>query len=161
MEDGYDEVTTVQEKSIQPNTSHEWYNGKYLNGASIMTRLHTFAGVCRTKRYTTSASGRWGESGTFILLKLSAVNLITKPPMSVQVMYPPPGMSVTGSEFVKSGACIYMTTFTLKLPIKVRKEAAPREDQTQTPNSNPSIAGFEAIISMIGIFLVSSLRKKW
>ncbi len=52
--------------------------------------------------------------GEDILLKLSAVNLITKPPMSVQVMiYPPSGMSVTGSEFVKSGAGIYTTTYTL------------------------------------------------
>jgi hypothetical protein len=52
--------------------------------------------------------------GEDILLKLSAVNLITKPPMSVQVMiYLPSGMSVTGSEFVKSGAGIYTTTYTL------------------------------------------------
>jgi len=52
--------------------------------------------------------------GEDILLKLSAVNLITKPPMSVQVMiYPPSGMSVIGSEFVKSGAGIYTTTYTL------------------------------------------------
>jgi hypothetical protein len=142
--------------------------------------------------------------GEDILLKLSAVNLITKPPMSVQVMiYPPSGMSVTGSEFVKSGAGIYTTTYTLNpgdgkdievhiksnqvgdfnvkgrivyyfgedkdkaedhtlnLPIKVRKEAAPQQGQTQAPNSNPSIAGFEAIISISGIFLVSFLRKKW
>ncbi|MBU4373510.1 MAG: hypothetical protein KKD69_08870 [Euryarchaeota archaeon] len=52
--------------------------------------------------------------GEDILLKLSAVNLITKPPMTVQViLYPPSGMSVTGSEFVKSGAGIYTTTYTL------------------------------------------------
>ena len=30
-EDGYDEVTTVKEISIQSNTSQEWYNGKYIN----------------------------------------------------------------------------------------------------------------------------------
>ncbi|VVB50738.1 Uncharacterised protein [uncultured archaeon] len=30
-EDGYDEVTTMKEISIQQNTSHEWYNGKYIN----------------------------------------------------------------------------------------------------------------------------------
>ena len=29
-EDGYDEVTIVSEIYIQPNTSHEWYNGKYI-----------------------------------------------------------------------------------------------------------------------------------
>jgi len=54
------------------------------------------------------------ELGEDILLKLSAVNLITKPPMTVQVMiYPPSGMSVTSSEFVKSGAGIYTTTYSL------------------------------------------------
>ncbi|MDP3103730.1 MAG: LamG-like jellyroll fold domain-containing protein [Candidatus Methanoperedens sp.] len=142
--------------------------------------------------------------GEDILLKLSAVNLITKPPMSVQVMiYPPSGMSVTGSEFVKSGAGIYTTTYTLNpgdgknievhiisnqvgdfnvkgrivyyfgedkekaedhtlnLPIKVRKEAAPQQDMTQVPKSNPSTPGFEAILSISGILLVSFLRKKW
>jgi uncharacterized repeat protein (TIGR01451 family) len=52
--------------------------------------------------------------GEDILLKLSAVNLITKPLMTVQVIiYPPSGMSVTGSEFVKSGAGIYTTTYSL------------------------------------------------
>ncbi len=52
--------------------------------------------------------------GEDILLKLSAVNLINKPPMTVQViLYPPSGMSVTGSEFVKSGAGIFTTTYTL------------------------------------------------
>lgn len=52
--------------------------------------------------------------GEDILLKLSAVNLITKPSMTVQViLYPPSGMSVTGSDFVKSGAGIYTTTYTL------------------------------------------------
>lgn len=52
--------------------------------------------------------------GGDVLLKLSAVNLITKPPMTVQVMiYPPSGMSVTSSEFVKSGAGIYTTTYSL------------------------------------------------
>ncbi len=52
--------------------------------------------------------------GEDILLKLSEVNLINKPPMTVQViLYPPSGMSVTGSDFVKSGAGIYTTTYTL------------------------------------------------
>ncbi len=43
--------------------------------------------------------------GEDILLKLSAVNLITKPQMHVQVIIKvPSGMSVTSSEFSKSGA---------------------------------------------------------
>ncbi len=43
--------------------------------------------------------------GDDIILKLSAVNIITKPVMTVQViLIPPSGMSVTSSEFVTSGA---------------------------------------------------------
>ncbi|MCZ7383037.1 MAG: DUF2341 domain-containing protein [Candidatus Methanoperedens sp.] len=43
--------------------------------------------------------------GEDVLLKLSAVNLINKPKMHVQVIIiPPSGMSVTSSEFSKSGA---------------------------------------------------------
>ena len=45
------------------------------------------------------------ELGEEILLKLSAVNLISKPVMHLQVIIlPPSGMSVTSSEFSKSGA---------------------------------------------------------
>lgn len=53
--------------------------------------------------------------GEDILIRLSAVNLITNPTMTVQViLYPPSGMSVTSSEFVMSGAGIYTTTYLLK-----------------------------------------------
>jgi len=53
--------------------------------------------------------------GEDILLKLSAVNLITKPPMTVQViLYPPSGMSVTSADFVTSGAGQFTSTFELK-----------------------------------------------
>lgn len=52
--------------------------------------------------------------GEDILLKLSAVNLITKPVMHVQVIIiPPSGMSVSSSEFVQSGAGQYTTTYEL------------------------------------------------
>ena len=52
--------------------------------------------------------------GEDILLRLSAVNLITKPPMHVQVIIiPPSGMSVSSSEFVQSGAGQYTTTYDL------------------------------------------------
>lgn len=45
------------------------------------------------------------ELGEEIVLKLSAVNLITKPVMNVQViLIPPSGMSVTSSEFTTSTA---------------------------------------------------------
>jgi len=58
--------------------------------------------------------------GEDILLKLSAVNLITKPTMHVQVIIiPPSGMSVTSSEFVESGAGQFTTTYEI-LPGKGR-----------------------------------------
>jgi PKD repeat protein len=53
--------------------------------------------------------------GEDILLRLSAVNLITKPIMHVQVIIiPPSGMTVSSSEFVQSGAGQYTTTYELK-----------------------------------------------
>ncbi len=52
--------------------------------------------------------------GEDVILKLSAVNLITKPAMTVQViLIPPSGMSVTSTEFVISGAGQYTTTYTI------------------------------------------------
>jgi PKD repeat protein len=54
-------------------------------------------------------------NGEEIRLKLSAVNLITKPPMHVQVIIiPPSGMSVYSSEFVESGAGQYTAKFDLE-----------------------------------------------
>ena len=54
-------------------------------------------------------------SGEDILLKLSAVNIITKPVMHVQVIIiPPSGMSVSSSAFVQSGAGQYTTTYELE-----------------------------------------------
>ena len=54
-------------------------------------------------------------SGEDILLKLSAVNLITKPTMHVQVIIiPPSGTAVSSSEFVQSGAGQYTTTYELE-----------------------------------------------
>jgi len=50
--------------------------------------------------------------GEDIQLRLSAVNLITKPVMHVQVIIlPPSGMSVTSSDFVQSGAGQFTTTY--------------------------------------------------
>ncbi len=55
------------------------------------------------------------ELGENIVLKLSAVNLITKPSMTAQViLIPPSGMSVTSSDFVVSGAGQYSTTYKLE-----------------------------------------------
>lgn len=53
--------------------------------------------------------------GEEILFKLSAVNLITKPTMHVQVIIiPPSGMSVSSSEFVESGAGQYTAVFNME-----------------------------------------------
>ncbi len=53
--------------------------------------------------------------GEDIILRLSSVNLITKPVMTVQViLIPPSGMSVTSLEFVTSGAGQYTTTYKLE-----------------------------------------------
>jgi len=43
-EDGFDEVSTLKAISIQPNTSHEWYNGKYIksNNAASETAVLIF-----------------------------------------------------------------------------------------------------------------------
>ncbi len=50
--------------------------------------------------------------GEDVLLKLSAVNIIGNPLMRVQVIIiPPSGWSVTSSEFAKSGAGQYTTTY--------------------------------------------------
>lgn len=50
-----------------------------------------------------------------ILLRLSAVNVVSNPVMTVQIiLYPPSGMSVTSQQFVKSGAGIYTTTYKLE-----------------------------------------------
>lgn len=53
--------------------------------------------------------------GEDILLRLSAVNLITKPRMHVQVIIiPPSGMSVTSSEFSKSAAGQFTANYQLE-----------------------------------------------
>lgn len=50
--------------------------------------------------------------GEDIILKLSAVNIITKPQMTVQViLIPPSGMSVSAAEFIQSGSAQYTSTF--------------------------------------------------
>jgi hypothetical protein len=54
-------------------------------------------------------------NGDEIRLKLSAVNLITKPIMHVQVIIiPPSGMSISSSELIESGAGQYTTTYDLE-----------------------------------------------
>ena len=53
--------------------------------------------------------------GEDVLLKLSAINIIGNPTMHVQVIViPPSGWSVTSSEFAKTGAGQYSTTYELE-----------------------------------------------
>ncbi len=55
------------------------------------------------------------EVGENIVLKLSAINLITKPVMTVQIILKPPsGMTVTSSDFVAAGAGQYTSTYKLE-----------------------------------------------
>jgi LemA protein len=55
------------------------------------------------------------ELGENIVLKLSAVNLITKPVMTAQIiLIPPSGMEVISSEFSQGAAGQYTSTYTLE-----------------------------------------------
>lgn len=55
------------------------------------------------------------ELGSDILLRLSAVNYITKPKMTVQVIIiPPSGMSIVSTEFAKTQAGQYATNYELQ-----------------------------------------------
>ena len=78
--------------------------------------------------------------GEDILFKLSAVNLITKPTMHVQVIIiPPSGMSVTSSAFAKSGAGQYTTTYELEPGSGKDIEVAIRSNQIGDFNVNGRI----------------------
>ncbi len=96
----------------------------------------TAGGTSRSNPYVSTASVQLhGEKtsvvlGEDILLKLSAVNLITKPTMHVQVIIiPPSGMSVTSSAFAKSGAGQYTTTYELEPGTGKDIEVAIRSNQ--------------------------------
>ncbi|MEA1894264.1 MAG: LamG-like jellyroll fold domain-containing protein [Euryarchaeota archaeon] len=65
-----------------------------------------------------------------ILLKLAAVNLITKPTMHVQVIITPPsGMSVTSSEFVQSGAGLFTASYEIEPGVGRDIEVKMRSNQ--------------------------------
>jgi len=95
----------------------------------------TSGGTPRNPSVSTASVQLHGEKtsvvlGEDILLKLSAVNLITKPTMHVQVIIiPPSGMSVTSSAFAKSGAGQYTTTYELEPGTGKDIEVAIRSNQ--------------------------------
>ena len=100
------------------------------------TEGSTSSGTSRSNPAVSTASVQLhGEKtnvvlGEDILLKLSAVNLITKPVMHVQVIIiPPSGMSVTSSAFAKSGAGQYTTTYELEPGSGKDIEVAIRSNQ--------------------------------
>ena len=68
--------------------------------------------------------------GEDILLKLAAVNLITRPTMHVQVIITPPsGMSVTSSEFVQSGAGLFTASYEIEPGVGRDIEVRMRSNQ--------------------------------
>jgi hypothetical protein len=68
--------------------------------------------------------------GEDILLKLAAVNLITKPTMHVQVIITPPsGMSVTSSKFVQSGAGLFTASYEIEPGVGRDIEVRMRSNQ--------------------------------
>jgi len=99
------------------------------------TEGSTSGGTSHNPSVSTASVQLHGEKtdvvlGEDILLKLSAVNLITKPTMHVQVIIiPPSGMSVTSSAFAKSGAGQYTTTYELKPGTGKDIEVAIRSNQ--------------------------------
>ncbi len=108
----YTQTNTVN-NNYQTNTVTNNYN------SNILTETHESTPTEQPEPSSASVSLR-GEktnvvNGEEIRLKLSAVNLITKPVMHVQVIIiPPSGMSVSSSEFVESGAGQYTATYDLK-----------------------------------------------
>lgn len=106
--------TTTVNNNYQITTVNNNYNSN-----NTLTEPHESTSKEKTVPSSASVSLQ-GEktnvvNGEEILLKLSAVNLITKPTMHVQVIIiPPSGMSVSSSEFSKSGAGQYMTTYDLE-----------------------------------------------
>jgi len=86
----------------------------------IQIEVGTTSGSQEKTSGTTASVSLHGEKtevvlGEDILLKLSAVNLINKPKMHLQaIIIPPSGMSVTSSEFSKSGAGQFTADYELE-----------------------------------------------
>lgn len=104
----------------QKTTIHNYYSKKpeIEETENIQKELEDTSGE-QAEESSTSVNF-YGEKtsvikGEDILLKLSAVNFITKPTMHVQaIIIPPSGMSVSSSEFVESGTGQYTTEYVLE-----------------------------------------------
>lgn len=94
-------------------------NASHAGKSNIPTILVIPSNATPTPQISNASVQLHGEKtdvvlGEDVMLKLSAVNLITKPVMHVQVIIlPPSGMSVTSSDFVQSGAGQFTTTYEL------------------------------------------------
>ncbi|MCG2736881.1 MAG: BatD family protein [Candidatus Methanoperedenaceae archaeon] len=133
QEKNYDILKTKESRSFQysikpsetgtfslPPASVSYYDkdGSPYTGKSGATKVIVVPSTRPVDKPASNASVQLhGEKtdvqvGEEILLKLSAVNLISKPVMHVQVIIlPPSGMSVTSSEFAQSGAGQFTTTY--------------------------------------------------
>ncbi len=119
-----DNTQTNTETNTETNTHTTTINNYYNTepaGKSEIPEAEQDEDTSEEKSEESSASvSLHGEKtevlrGEDILLRLSAVNLITKPTMHVQVIIiPPSGMSVSSTEFVESGAGQYTTTYELE-----------------------------------------------
>ncbi len=104
--------------SLEPAAVSYYDNeGSLHTGKSNTTRVIVITSSIREAPASNASVQLHGEKtdvvqGEDVMLRLSAVNLITKPVMHVQVIIlPPSGMSVTSSEFVQSGAGQFTTTY--------------------------------------------------
>ncbi|MFZ3059609.1 MAG: NEW3 domain-containing protein [Candidatus Methanoperedens sp.] len=96
---------------------YDKYNTSHTGKSNIPAILVIPSNATPTPQISNASVQLHGEKtdvvlGEDVMLKLSAVNLITKPVMHVQVIIlPPSGMSVTSSDFVQSGAGQFTTTY--------------------------------------------------
>ena len=131
------EDTSTEEENTQVNTVNNYYNNNNTQTNTQTNNVNNYYDESAEKpenrkveqkedtqteqsKASSASVNLQGEKtevvdGEDILLRLSAVNLITKPTMHVQVIIiPPSGMSISSTEFVESGAGQYTTTYELE-----------------------------------------------
>lgn len=113
----YDTSIVNNYDNSQTNTQTTTVNNYYSKESEIAEPEDTSAEQPEESSASVNLHGEKTSvlKGEDILLKLSAVNFITKPTMHVQaIIIPPSGMSVSSSEFVESGAGQYTTEYVLE-----------------------------------------------